>query len=103
MNSETTKKLVRLAPSIEKFRNLQPDEQEWLLPCLHKTAKTALNILDAITQNPLTYQEIANECELHVNTVRQILYALNEGGCRISLDERTAFAPTGRPRNLARR
>jgi response regulator of citrate/malate metabolism len=103
MNDSTVKRLVAAAPSIEKFRNLNPSEQQWLEPMLHKTAKTALNILDAIANNPLAYEEIADICELHPTTVRQILNALAQGGCRIDLSEKTAFAPTGRPRNLARR
>lgn len=65
--------------------------------------RTALNILDAISNNALIYEEIADICELHINSVKQILSALNEGGCLIDMREKTAFAPTGRPRNLARR
>jgi response regulator of citrate/malate metabolism len=103
MNQDTITKLKALAPSIEQFRNLQPQEQEWLLPCLHQTARTALGILDTITNQALTYEEIANICQLHPTSVKQILNALDDGGCRISLNEKTAFAPTGRPRNLARR
>jgi response regulator of citrate/malate metabolism len=103
MNQDTIKKLKALAPTIEQFRNLQADEQEWLVAALHPTVKTALNILDSITLKSLTYEEIADICQLHHNSVRQILNALEEGGCRISLTEKTAFAPTGRPRTLARR
>ncbi len=103
MNQDTINKLKSIAPSIEKFRNLHLDEQIWLEPCLHKTARTALDILDAIANNPLTYQEIADLCELHPTSVKQILNALDDGGCIINLSETTAFAPTGRPRTLARR
>lgn len=103
MNSNTIERLKASAPSIEKFRNLHPDEQQWLEPMLSKTMKTALAVLDAISNTALTYQEIADECELHINSVKQILSALNEGGCCIDLSDKTAFAPTGSPRNLVRK
>jgi predicted Rossmann fold nucleotide-binding protein DprA/Smf involved in DNA uptake len=103
MNQDTINRLKAAAPSIEKFRNLHPDEQQWLEPMFSKTMQTALAVLDAISQTALTYEEIADECELHINSVKQILSALNEGGCRINLGDRTAFAPTGRPRNLVKR
>ncbi len=103
MNQDTINRLKESAQSIEKFRNLHPQEQAWLEPLLHQTVKTALNILDTIANNPLTYIEIADICELHPTSVKQILNALSEGGTNIDLSEKTAFAPTGRPRNLARR
>lgn len=103
MNQDTILRLKDAAPSIEKFRNLNPSEQDWLIPMLTQTVKTALNILDTIVDSPLTYQEIADTCELHPTSVKQILNALDDGGCKINLSEKTAFAPTGRPRNLARR
>lgn len=103
MNTNTIKRLKDAAPSIEKLRHLHPEEQAWLAPMLTRTTKTALLILDAISQSPLTYEEIADTCELHINSVKQILWALNEGGCAIDMDERVAFARTGRPRKLARR
>ncbi len=103
MNQDTINRLKEMAPSIEKLRNLQPGEQEWLEPLLHSTTKTALAILNSIVNTHLTYQEIADECELHVNTVKQYLYALSDGGCLIDMTQRTAYAPTGRPRNLSRR
>lgn len=103
MNQDTINRLKDAATSIDKFRNLNPSEQAWLTPLLNPTAKTALNILDTIANSPLTYQEIADICELHPTSVKQILNALDDGGCRIDLSEKTAFAPTGRPKNLARR
>lgn len=103
MNTNTTKYLKEIARFVEKFRNLHPDEQEWLEPLLRNNVKTALNILDAISNTSLSYEEIANICELHPTTVKQMLSALSEGGCTIDMSEKTAFAPTGRPRTLARR
>ena len=103
MNESTIERLIDAAQAIEKLRNLHSSEQQWLEPILTKTTKTALNILDAIANTPLSYEEIADICELHPTTVRQILYALKDGGCNIDLSTKTAFAPTGRPRTLARR
>jgi hypothetical protein len=58
MNTNTINRLKSAAPSIEKFRNLKPTEQQWLEPLLTKTAKTALAILDTIESSPLTYEAI---------------------------------------------
>ncbi|WP_317108173.1 hypothetical protein [Chroococcidiopsis sp. SAG 2025] len=68
-----------------------------------KSALLALRILDAIATRPLTFEEIAIECECHPQTVSQILNALADGDMTLQLDETSAFAPTGRPRKLARR
>ena len=103
LNNDTLTKLKAAALAIKKFRQLHPDEQGWALPLLHPTIKTALTILDTIANTPLTYQEIANCCQLHPTSVRQILAALDEGGVAITLTEKSAFAPVGRPRKLARR
>ena len=103
MNTETTKRLTRIAPFIERFRNLHPDEQKWLEPMLKNNVRTALTILDSIAVAPMTYQSIADSLGLHPQTVCQMLNALAQVGCRINLKTSTAFAPTGRPRKLARR
>lgn len=103
MNQVTINYLKKSAPSIERFRQLHPEEQKWMEPLLNHRTKTALNILDAISNTPLSYQEIADICELHINSVKQVLNALQDGGCRIDMSEKSAVAPTGRPRNLARR
>lgn len=102
MNQNTIERLKLAAPSIEKFRQL-PEEQRWMEPLMSQTVKTALDILDCISNHPMTYQEIADTCELHINSIKQILSALEEGGCHINMSEKTAIAPTGRPRLLARR
>lgn len=105
MNQTTAKKLTTGARAIEQFRTLAEPEQEWLTQLLlvGKSALLALRILDAIAARPLTFEEIAIECECHPQTVSQILNALADGGMTLQLDETSAFAPTGRPRKLARR
>lgn len=57
---------------------------------------------DAII-NPLTFEEIADICECNPQTASQILNALEQGGMNIQMDKASAYAPTGRPRKLARR
>ena len=103
MNQDTIDKLKAIAPSIERFRNLHPDEQKWLIHLLSPTTLAALNMLDAIANQPMTFDEISKIVERNPQTVSQTLNALNEGGVNIDLTEKTAFAPTGRPRKLARR
>ncbi len=103
MNRDTCQKLKDAALSIEKFRSLTESEQEWLIPLFGKSVLLALKILDAIASNPLTFEEIAEECNCSPQTVSQILNALEQGGMSIQIQESSAFAPTGRLRRLARR
>lgn len=105
MNVDTLEKLRNAATLIDKFRNLESKEQEWLLELLSvgKTAVLALSLLDAIAQMPLTFKEIAIECECHPQTVSQVLNALSQGGLAIEMDKKSAYAPTGRPRKLAQK
>lgn len=103
MNQVTIKKLKESALAIEKFRALAESEQEWLKPMLGKSTLLALRILDAIAENPLSFEEIASECDCSKQTASQILNALEQGGMTIQLGLIGAFAPTGRARKLARR
>lgn len=105
MYKPTSDRLKGGALFIEKFRTLADSEQEWLMELLKvgKSALLALRILDAISDNPLTFEEIADICECNPQTVSQILNALEQGGMTIQLNEFSAFAPTGRLRKLARR
>lgn len=105
MYKPTADRLKEGALAIEKFRALADSEQEWLLELLKigKSAVLALKILDAISTNPLAFDEIADICECNAQTVSQILNALEQGGMTIQMDKTSAYAPTGRPRKLARR
>ncbi|MBN3951899.1 MAG: hypothetical protein HWQ38_37735 [Nostoc sp. NMS7] len=105
MYKPTADRLKEGALAIEKFRTLADPEQEWLMELLKvgKSAVLALKILDTISTNPLTFEEIAHICECNPQTVSQILNALEQGGMTIQMDETSAYAPTGRPRKLARR
>ncbi|MEH1828230.1 MAG: helix-turn-helix domain-containing protein [Nostoc sp.] len=105
MYKPTADRLKEGALAIEKFRTLADSEQEWLLELLKvgKSAILALKILDAISANPLTFEEIADICECNPQTVSQMLNALEQGGMTIQMDETSAYAPTGRLRKLVRR
>lgn len=105
MNVDTIERLGNVATLIEKFRNLEVEEQEWLLELLTvgKSAVLTLNILDVIAQVPLTFKEIAVECECHPQTVSQILNAVADGGMAITMHRKSAYAPTGRPRKLVQK
>lgn len=96
-------KLEARADAIAKFRELTIEEQEWLLPLLPRGIRATLELLDIISEKPLTYEEIADELDIHITTVSQKLNALAAGGYPLDLTETTAFALTGRPRKLARK
>lgn len=96
-------KLIQVAKAIEEFRSLELTEQLWLMPLLNKGIQSTLEILDLISEEPLSYEEIATELDINEQTVRQKLNALSIGGYLIDLTETTAFATTGRPRTLVRK
>lgn len=105
MNVDTIERLRNAATLIEKFCNLEVKEQDWLLELLTvgKSAVLTLKILDAIAHQPLTFKEIAAECECHPQTVSQILNAVADGGINIQMEKKSAYAPTGRPRKLVQK
>lgn len=102
MNQATYNKIVALTPILEQFRNLEPSEQAWLKPLMHKTALTALKIISLIEERERTYEEISDDLEIHINTTKQILAALEEGGAAIKITGKAAVAETGRCRVLKR-
>lgn len=103
MDEATRKRLVELALSIEKFRSLPTYEQEWLFPLLSRGIRGTLEMLDTIADEKLTFEEIARELGKSPITVSQRLNALLQGGMALDMTGTAAYAPTGRPRKLARR
>jgi DNA-binding IclR family transcriptional regulator len=69
---------------------------------LHRSVKTAIRILEAISDRPRNYEEISKITNLSENTIKQIIYALAETGIGIqSFSEDRAYCPRGgRKRNL---
>lgn len=80
MDKVTADRITEIAPSIQKFLDLAPEEQEWLFPLLGKAEKRAILILEEIQGHHLTYVEIAKLTNSHPNTVKMFLYALEDGG-----------------------
>lgn len=103
MDESFRHRLTEQALAIEKFRNLAPTEQEWLRPMLSRGFKSTLALLDEIAEERKTFEEIAMALEINPQTVTQKLNALLQGGIAIDLTGTAAYAPTGRPRKLARR
>jgi DeoR/GlpR family transcriptional regulator of sugar metabolism len=103
MEAVAIQRLKDRAEAIAKFRELDPKEQEWLFPLLQKGIQRTLELIDLISEQPMTYEEIADELDVHPTTVTQKLNALAEGGYPLDITGTTAFAPTGRPRKLARK
>lgn len=103
--NETTKEYIKeCGPSIRKYWELHPEEQEWLYPLLQKRLRTAIAVLEAISDQPRTYSEIAKITGLSENTVKQLTYALEQAGVGIQIfSEDRAYCPLGgRKRNLKR-
>ena len=104
MNQETVEKLKKLAKSIVYFQSLHPDEQEILWPLLNKSVQSSIELLNAISDQPRTYGEIAAITQLHPNTVAPKLNVLSDF-FHIKFGTNTAYAPStkrgGRLRKLA--
>ncbi|MBD6620151.1 hypothetical protein FNW02_31260 [Komarekiella sp. 'clone 1'] len=51
-----------------------------------RAERRAIAILECIQGIYLTYEEIGNQTDTHPNTVKQILYALSNGGINFQVD-----------------
>ena len=103
--NETTKEYIKeCGDHIRKYWDLDPEEQEWLYPLLQKRLRTAIAVLEAISDRPRSYSEIAKITNLSENTVKQLTYALSDAGIRIQIfsEDRTYCPLGGRKRNLKR-
>lgn len=102
MNKTTLVKLKLAAPHIEKYRQLDQKEKDWLVPILDYTVLTAISILEQIENQPLTFDEIAAEVGMHPTSVSQIIHALSES-IHIDMSTGKAYAPIGRKRKLVQK
>ena len=102
MDKATTDHLTKIAPQIQKFMDLHPDEQDWMIFIVGRAERRAIAILEAIQGAYLTYQQIAEEVDCHPTTVKQILYALDAGGIPLKADKtgRWSTSVGGRNRRL---
>ncbi|MDZ8139001.1 MAG: hypothetical protein RM049_27475 [Nostoc sp. DedQUE04] len=104
MDKITSNRLVKLAPKIQQFLELHPDEQAWLYPLLGRAERRAIAILEAIQGNYLSYEEIGEQTDTHPNTVKQTLYALSNGGInfRVNSSNKWMTPQGGRNRRLTK-
>ena len=88
MDTTTVERLTRLAPYLQKFLQLHPYEQDWLIlimgraerraiafakrvPCTQRSVGIA--ILECIEGNSLSYKEIAEITDSNINTDKQTI------------------------------
>ena len=104
MDKITVDRLSKLAPLIQQFLDLHPDEQVWLYPLLGRAERRAIAILEAIQGNYLSYEEIGEQTDTHPNTVKQTLYALSNGGINFKVNSSNKWMTPqgGRNRKLTR-
>lgn len=104
MDKITSNRLAKLAPKIQQFLELHPDEQAWLYPLLGRAERRAIAVIECIQGSYLSYEEIAEQCDIHRSTVKQILYALSEGGINFKVDSSNKWMTPqgGRNRRLTR-
>jgi hypothetical protein len=104
MDKVTVDRLNNLAPKIQQFLELHPDEQAWLYPLLGRAERRAIAILEAIQGNYLSYEEIGEQTDTHPNTIKQTLYALSNGGInfRVNSSNKWMTPQGGRNRKLTR-
>jgi hypothetical protein len=107
MHSEIYERIQDLALYIERFRELDPEEQSWLKELL-KNGKTVLNcleLLETIENQSLTYYEMGEALGCNWQTAKQRLNALVLGGIAIKEERDGRFISPligGRPRRLTR-
>lgn len=103
MDSRIYYRIEDLALLIERFRQLEDKEQEWLRELFKgdRSIISCLEILDEIENKSLTYYELANIMGCSPETIKQKLNAMISGGISISESPGKFKAPRGgRPRKL---
>lgn len=103
MHQEQIERLRERADAIVFFLSLDPETQDKIWPLLPRGIKSTIELLDAISQQPKTYEELADELQQHRMTISQKLNALSEF-IAIQFGEDTAYAPSpkgGRRRRIA--
>lgn len=85
MNKTTYKKIASpdFIEALKRFKSLQIKNQVTLSPGLSEIFKSCLAIIEAMRVGCETYEEIVKYTELSLNTVKQIIRALEEGGLKI--------------------
>ena len=101
MNEKYLARLTEIADLYSDFMHLEKTERDWLLKLMARKNNT-IEILEAISEKSLTYEEIAEIVGCSETSVRLKLIALQKGGFPVNLTETAAILETGRPRKLAR-
>lgn len=103
MNEDSVERLKKVAKHLNKFRDLDESEQDWLIELLKhgRLVLSALNVLNAISEEALSFEEISEKTGLHPNTIKQILGAISED-CAVDEQQTEKFISRygGRPRKL---
>jgi predicted transcriptional regulator len=102
-STQSIRNLEKMADLYQQFMELEPHERKWLKEMLHGGRKLTVEILEVISEESLTYEEIADRVGCSPTTVTQKLNALARGGFPVNLSATTAILETGRPRKLARK
>ncbi|MCT7975192.1 hypothetical protein [Laspinema olomoucense] len=104
MNQNQINRLIEKAEAIAYFLELDPEQQDKLWPLIPKGIRSTIMLLDAIGEQPKTYEELAVELECHETTISQKLNIMAKF-MAIELENDTAYAPSkhgGRPRRVAK-
>jgi hypothetical protein len=103
MHQEQIERLRERADAILFFLDMEPEAQDRLWPLIPRGIRSTIELLDAISQQPKTYKELAAELGNHPMTISQKLNLLSEF-IPIELGDDTAYAPSpkgGRRRRIA--
>lgn len=108
MHTDIYERIKDLALYIERFRELEEDEQSWIKELLKngKTVLSCLELLKTIENQSLNYYELGDTLGCSWQTSKQKLNALVDGGIAIKSERDGRFiAPRigGRPRRLVRK
>lgn len=97
VSKQYRERIARLAPTIEYFRSLPREQQETLAPIIYRGALTVLRLLDLLEEGS-SYDSIAKDLDLSLNTVKELTKALEEGGLFVQTSNLRKNR-TGRPIN----
>lgn len=103
MNSDTYKKIELAVPFLVKYFELDKTEHQWIYPHLDKSIRSTIQILNLIIEESLTYEGIAEELGINMNTVIQKINALKDGGFPLEVKPDKAIYAPSRKKNLIRR
>jgi len=102
MDAKLINRLQKNAKFYYEFLSLDDADQEWLTPGLSKSAISTIKILKLLLERAYTFEELASETGMNIQSISQRLNALSDGGIPLDLQQGGAFLKIGRTRKLAR-